>query len=107
MPAETSLSNEQKVNVVINPLSAGGKPARIDGVPTWEVTSGDSTVVVAADGLSAFLVSSDNPGDSTYLVKADADLGAGVIELADTITLHVTGANAANLGLSIGTPELK
>lgn len=107
MPGEATITNEEKKRFIINPLSAGGKPARIDGVPAWTVQSGDSTVDVAADGMSAFLISSDTPGDTIYLVQADADLGAGVQNLADTITLHVEGANAANLGLSSEPAVLK
>ena len=49
------------------------------------------------------LVSSDDPGETVVVVKADADVGEGVEELADTITLTVIGATAKNLGLSFGT----
>jgi len=107
MPLAISISNEQKVTVTITPKTNAGKPAKLDGAPAWTVVSGDSTVVVADGGLSASLVSSDNPGDTTYLVEADADLGEGVETIQDTITLTVIGANAANLGLAAGTPELK
>ena len=107
MPLAISISNEQKVTVTVTPKTNAGKPAKLDGAPTWTVVSGDSTVVPATDGLSASLVSADNPGDTTYLVEADADLGEGVETIQDTITLTVIGANAANLGLSAGQPELK
>lgn len=102
MALELACNNEEKIPVTINPLSAAGKPARVDGAPTWTVTSGTGTVAVAADGLSAEIISGDDPGDTTYLVDADADLGEGVVPVADTITLHVAGALAANLGLSAG-----
>jgi len=104
---DVTINNEQKVTVTLTPLSASGKPAKLDGVPTWTVQSGESTVVAASDGLSAELISSDNPGDTAILVDADADLGSGVIDLQDTIHLHVLGANAANLGLTAGTPVPK
>ncbi len=104
---ETTVTNEQKVNVVLKPTTQSGKPAKLDGVPTWSVVSGDSTVVPAADGMSADLVSSDTPGDTTFLIDGDADLGAGVVDVQETITLHDSGANAANLGVVIGTPVLK
>lgn len=107
MPLAVSITNEQKVTVTLKPVTNAGKPASLDGVPTWTVVSGDSTVVPSTDGLSASLVSSDNPGDTTYLVEADADIGEGVQTIQDTITLTVIGAQAANLGLAAGTPELK
>lgn len=101
------ISNEQKVTVTLTPVTDTGKPAKLDGAPVWSVISGDATVVPAADGLSASLVSSDTPGDTVFLVDADADIGSGVESLQETITLTVTGANAKNLGLSAGTPEPK
>lgn len=97
------ITNSQKVNVKINPVTARGKPAKVDGAPVWSVVSGDSTLIVAPDGLSADLVSSDLPGETTFLVDADADLGAGVIDLQDNIVLTVVGENAAALGLVAGT----
>lgn len=107
MPLEITITNEQKVNVTLKPVTATGKPAPLDGVPTWTVQTGESTVVPAADGLSADLISSDSPGDTVILVEADADLGSGVETLADTIRLTVEGARAANLGLAAGTPVPK
>ena len=104
---ELSISNEQKILVTVGPTTDTGKPAKIDGVPTWTVQSGESVVSVAEDGMSAYLISSDTPGDSVFLVEADADLGEGIETISDIITLHVTGAGAKNLGLVAGTPEAK
>jgi len=107
MAVATSITNAQKVNVTLSPKTDSGKPAKLDGAPVWSVVSGDSTVVPAADGLSADLISSDTPGDTTFLIDADADLGTGVEDLQETITLTVIGENAKNLGITIGTPTLK
>jgi hypothetical protein len=104
---EITITNEQQVNVTLHPVTATGRPAQVDGAPTWEVVTGNGTVNPAADGLSADLISSDDPGDTDYLVKADADLGEGVIEISDIIRLHVSHANAANLGLVAGDPTPK
>lgn len=102
-----SITNEQKIKATLSPQTDSGKPAKLDGKPTWEVISGSSTVVVAEDGLSADLVSSDDPGDSEILVKADANLGEGVEEISDVIKLTVLGATAKNLGITLGQPESK
>jgi len=107
MAVAIKITNEQKVNVTLSPKTDLGKPAKLDGAPVWSVVGGDSTVVAAADGLSADLISSDTPGDTTFLVDADADLGTGVEDLQETITLTVAGANAKNLGITVGTPTLK
>ncbi len=107
MPLALKITNEQKVAVTLTPKTDAGKPVKVDGKPTWEVISGDSKVTPSDDGLSATLVSGDDPGDTEILVKADADLGEGVEEISDTIRLSVIGAAAKNLGLTAGTPELK
>ncbi len=104
---EIKITNEEQVNVALKPVTSTGKAAKLDGVPTWTVQSGDSKVTVAADGLSADLVSSDTPGDTEILVEADANLGEGVESISDIIRLSVAGANAANLGLVAGTPTAK
>jgi len=107
MPVSISITTEQKVKVTLVPVTDTGKPAKLDGAPSWAVLSGNSQVVVAEDGLSADLVSADDPGDTQIIVKADANLGEGVEEISDIIDLSVVGATAKNLGITVGTPEPK
>ena len=109
MPAEITLTNEQKVKATLAPVTATGKPAQLDpnNKPKWSIISGDSTVEVAEDGLSATIISSDTPGDTQILIEADADLGEGVETISDVIAVKVVGAKAQSLGLTIGTPEPK
>lgn len=102
-----TITNEEKVQVTLAPTTAAGNPASLDGLPTWKVTSGDATLEVAADGLSAFLVSGAPGVNSQIAVTADADLGAGVVTLSDVIDLAVVLASASALGLVVGTPVLK
>lgn len=99
---EITITTEQKIPVSLNPVTLSGKPAKLDGTPTWTGTSGLGTVVPSADGLSCDLVSSDSAGDTVILVEADADLGPGVQTISDTITLHCVSPQAANLGLTVG-----
>ncbi len=108
MPVEIVLTNEQKVRATITPKTATGRPAPLDGKPIINVISGEvSTSNVSEDGLSFDIISSDTPGTSQVLVEADADLGEGVENISDIITVTVQGARAANLGLSLGVPEAK
>lgn len=104
---EIKITNEQKVKVSLAPVTETGKPAKLDGTPTWELVSGFSNISVAKDGMSAVLISEDDPGDTIFAVEADADLGEGVETVADTIRLTVEGARARNLGLTVGSPEPK
>lgn len=107
MPLDITITNEQKVLVTVSPMTAGGRPAQIDGVPSVSVQTGASTVETTSNPNAFYLISSDNPGDSIFLVQCDADLGEGVQTIADTINLHVSGAAAVNLGLTAAPPELK
>lgn len=107
MPLEVTITNEQEVDLTLKPVTLTGKPAELDEPPVWTVVSGTSTITPSADGLSAVARSADEPGDTVYLVEGDADLGEGVEKISDTVTLHVSGARAANLGLAAGTPREK
>lgn len=102
-----TITNEEKIQVVLSPVTAAGNPATVDGAPTWQVTEGDATLEVSADGLSAFLISGAPEVNSKIVVTADADLGEGVVNISDTIDLAVVQASASTLGLVAGTPVLK
>lgn len=110
MPLTIAITNEQKIQVSLNPVTAAGNPATIDtqdGIPTWTVTSGDATAEAAADGMSAWIISG-SVGVSTVEVTADADLDATEVRtLADTIAVNVVAAEAAGLGLGAGEPQPK
>lgn len=101
------ITNEQKVTVTLKPVTTTGKPAKLDGPPTWTNKDGDSVVNPSQDGLSAEIVSSDTLGTTTILLEADADLGEGVETITEEIQVTVTGAKASSFGLVVGTPEPK
>jgi hypothetical protein len=52
-------------------------------------------------------VSGDEPGETVYLVSADADLGAGIVTISDLVTYTVSGAAASSFGLTAGAAEPK
>lgn len=99
-----SFTTEQKIRIVLNPGTATDKPAQVDGAPKWTVTDGICTLDVAADGLSAFIVSGDTAGISHITIDADADLGPGITDISDIVEATVTGAQAAKLGLAAEVP---
>ncbi len=104
MPNNIACSNEEKVvGNKLQPMSAGGHPAQVDGALRIEVQSGDGTF--AQDPASPLVfdaISGDALADTVYLVSADADLGAGVELIQTTVTLTVTGAKASAFGFSGG-----
>lgn len=95
--------------VSISFVDAKGKPAKVDGVPTWSVD--DATIVdsvtPAADGLSAVLHITDTTGATNLTVDADADLGSGVTDVivVDTISVIPGDAVAGNLTFGAVTPD--
>lgn len=104
-----TIDNEQKVLITLSPTTSSGRTSRIQpGSLTVTVVSGDSTVQPVDDS-SFYLISDDTPEATVteFDVKADADLGDGVVEIHDSIALTVIDPLAANLGMSAGTPEPK
>lgn len=106
MPAQGTCTNEQKIPVSFAYTSTSGRPAPVDGGTSVTVVSGDGSYE-AVDAHSGFLVSGDLPGDTVFAHEADADLGAGVVPVSDVITLSVTGAQAAAVGVVLGSPVPK
>jgi hypothetical protein len=108
MPLEITMTNEEKVRVTARPTTTTGRPASLDGPVRATVVSGNATAEPDPnDPNTVVLISSDDPGDTSFLIEADADLGTGVVLIQDTVTLHVNGAQASNLGITAGTPEPK
>jgi hypothetical protein len=98
---ELTCTNEQKIPITVNPVTAAGTPVELDGELNIAVQSGAGSIEMI-DERSFYVVSGDQPGDTVFLVAGDADLGEGVETISDLITLHVEGAKAAALGLVAG-----
>ena len=104
---ELNVTNEEKILVSCNPVTLAGNPVTLDGAIIVSLQSGDGNFEVQPDGKSVFLISGLLPGDSTFIIQADADLGEGVENISDVVVLHVAGAKAASFGLVAGVPVLK
>jgi len=107
MPLDINLNFEQKVRVTATPTTLGGNPAPIDGAVSAELLTGEGSVEAGATPNEIVLVTGAGAGEALFLVKADADLGDGVIEISDTVRLVVGTPLALNLGLAAGEPEPK
>jgi len=103
---EVTCTNEQKIKITANPVTATGKLVALDGALSILVQSGDGNILMEGDN-AFWVISGDNPGDTTYLVSGDADLGDGVETISDIVILHVEGAKAVNLGLYAEAPVPK
>lgn len=108
--ADLILTDTQQTHAVANFLDKKGKPAKIDGVPTW--TCSDSTganVVMTAnpDGSADFVAAdpqADTDADIQVTCTGDADLGAGVESVVLTGTLRVVAGKAVAGAVSFGAP---
>lgn len=105
MSIEVSVTTEQKVRLAITPMTPAGNPAPLDGPAQWSVDG--ACTIEAIDDTSAWVSAAATIGDSVVTVTADADLGSGVVPLADTCVVHVANPMASSLGLAADEPVLK
>jgi hypothetical protein len=102
------LTIDQKVKITLQPVDRRGNPARVDGVPAWDLS--DATpghLEVAEDGMSAEFITSDDVGTTQVRAVADADLGAGIRTITFTLDIQVESGEAVSLNGFAGTPEPK
>lgn len=99
MPVSLECTNEQQVRISVQPLTGAGNPAPVDGEVRCTVVSGESTVLPGNAPNEFVLRSGDNPGDTAFLLEADADTGEGVVLVQETVTLRVVSALAGSLGV--------
>jgi hypothetical protein len=88
---------------IANPfLDRKGKPAPVDGVPTW-ASSNEAVATVVPDpgGLSATVVA-QGVGKYTISVSGDADLGPGITTLTGQDSGEVTQGTATQVTLAPG-----
>lgn len=100
------ITTEQRVSVTVQPKTAAGNPARIDGAVEWTSTDPNVATVQSTGPMSAMVVSV-GPGVTQILATFDADLGEGVRAVEMSGALEVVEAEAVTAEIVFGTPELK
>lgn len=100
--AETLTTRQRFADVQLGVFKADGvTPAPVDGVPVW--ASSDETVIKVTpsdDGMSAVIDSVAPGGPARITVSADADQGAGVVEITgvtDDITVVLDNRDQASV----------
>lgn len=102
---QMNLTDSQQATLSIQPVDKKGNPALVDGVPAWLSSNSEVvTVTPSADGLSAVAVAVGPLGTATVSVTADADLGAGVTEIAGSLDITITAGAATTVSISAGDP---
>ena len=99
------MTETQQAPLTLNITDAKGRPAKVDGVPSWSSSNIDVATVtdISTDGLSA-TVKGVAPGLCQVTVTADADLGAGVKNITGFLDVNITGGEAITVELVPGTP---
>lgn len=88
---------------LVNITDARGRPARFDGVPTWE-SSAPGTVDLrpAADGLSCLIGSLDAEGAATVTVTGDARQGEEIVPITGVLSVVVAAGDVAVFEIAAG-----
>jgi hypothetical protein len=87
-----------------NPVDDDGVARDLDGPLKCSVTAGPGTFVVQPDGKSIVFDNGGVEADSTFHVEGDADLGEGVVTLAEDVhyvTMNAAPPMAKTLGLTM------
>lgn len=94
----TVIEGEQDALLKIDPKTKKGKPAQVEAGKTQYLveSAGGEAVEMAPDELSAKVITGA-VGDITGQIKADADLGEGIVPIVVPFIIHVVSALADNL----------
>lgn len=98
------ITTEEQVSVSVQPLTAHGKPAAIDGVVEFASSDPAVATVTSTGDLSALVVAVA-AGVAQITATFDADLGAGVRPVEMSGALEVVAAEAVTAEITFGTPE--
>ena len=105
VPTEVRMSSEMKALVSVAPVTPAGNPAPLDGPASFAV-QGACQVEQASD-TSCWVFGAGLGTDSVLTIAGDADLGSGVVPIADTVVFHIDHPQAAAMGTTVGEPVLK
>ncbi len=102
------LTVDQQVSLAVAFQDSHGNPATVDGVPAW--ASSDDTLFAlqaADDGMSAVVAAVGTIGAGQISVTADADLGAGTVQIIGTLDMQIVGGQAVSAVITPGSAEDK
>lgn len=100
------LTTTQEVDFTIQPADKFGNPAKVDGVPVWNVSDeGVGSLVISADGLTATFKALGPVGNCQVSATADADLGEGMKSISGTADIQVESGAAVAMNLVAGAPR--
>jgi hypothetical protein len=100
------ITNEQQIPVTVEPKTAAGRPAAIDGDVVF-ASSDEADATVTSTGSKSAMVRAVAPGVAQISASFDADLDVGEVrEVMLTGAIEVVAAEAETGEIVFGTPEL-
>ena len=100
------ITTEEQVSVSVEPKTAAGRPAAIDGDVVWS-SDNENVATVTSTGPNSAMVKSVAKGAAVISAVFDADLDVGELrEIILTGAIEVVDAEAVTGELVFGTPEL-
>lgn len=102
----TRLTTEEQVTVVVQPVTRGGHPAKIDGDVVF-TSSDDAVATVTSTGQFGAMVKAVGVGAAQITASFDGDMGEGTRSIVLSGAVEVVDAEAENGVLTFGTPELQ
>ena len=105
---EKRIFGDEEFDITLHPADSAGDPEKLDGMVTY-VSSDESvlTVTPSTDTLSAVASGTGVAGTAVITISGDANLGAPVDLLEDTINVTVDPPEATTLGTEVGTTRKK
>lgn len=99
----TSLTVEQKGDIVLAPKTAANNPGQIDGAPIVELISGECTFEQdPATPLVVTVVAPDAPGTAVFTISADKNLDPDVTEpIISQVTVAFGAAGTETIALTL------
>ena len=100
-----ALTANQLVNVTVEFKDKKGNAATVDGIPEWLTDNSELlSLTPSPDGLSCVVAAVGPLGTATVTLRADADMGSGVVEVLGTLEVDVGPGSATVVTLTPGTP---
>jgi hypothetical protein len=107
-----TMNTSEKIPVTITVTTPSGAPAQFQGQPNWATSDATIiTVVPAADGMSADVISVAEGSGARVTVSIDADLGDGVTTVTgvseDIAVTQDPNSVASTINFAFGAPVPK
>lgn len=100
------LTDTQQVDLSATFIDKKGNPAPVDGLPEWFTDNPNVlSLVPSPDGLACKISAVGPIGTAIVSMKADADLGSGIIPISGLFDVEVVSGAAVQVTITPGTPS--